>query len=296
MPANGAGDWQQGRISQRLGRVLELGSQGKVNQFAVVLDGTYQYFRDGEISASYTWNDTKDNTSYNGNVANTATLNQLVKDDPRDLSQMTYSDNQFRNKLVVYGTLPSFYGISIGFRYSGIGGTRYSLLSGANNNGDFVTTNDLAFVFDRTSTETPANIRTGLQTLLDSPTASQSLKDYISAYSGKIAQRNGGINGFYGVFDLRASKRFQLFGKRQFIDVSVDAFNVANLLNRNKGTNMSLGSQALYALGIPASGGNAAVPAFSQTTQQFTYRVNATGAVTPSGDPFQIQIGLRYGF
>ncbi|MVM33476.1 TonB-dependent receptor [Spirosoma sp. HMF4905] len=296
MPSNGAGDWQQGRISQRLGRVLELGSQGKVNQFAVVLDGTYQYFRDGEISASYTWNDTKDNTSYNGNVANTATLVQLVKDDPRDLSKMSYSDNQFRNKLVIYGTLPSFYGISVGFRYSGIGGTRYSLLSGANNNGDFVTTNDLAFVFDRNNPEVAANVRTGLQTLLDSPTASQSLKDYINANSGKIAERNGGINGFYGVFDLRASKRFLLFRKRQYIDLSVDAFNVANLLNRNKGTNLSLGNQALYALGIPASGGNAAVPAFSQTAQQFTYRVNATGAVTPSGDPFQIQIGLRYGF
>ena len=296
MPSNGAGDWQKGRVSQRLGRVLELGSQGKVNQFAVVLDGTYQYFRDGEISASYTLNDTKDNTSYNGNVANTATLVQLVKDDPRNLSQMTYSDNQFRNKLVIYGTLPSFKGISVGFRYSGIGGTRYSLLSGANNNADFVGTNDLAFVFDRNSPETPANIRTGLQTLLDSPTASQSLKDYITTASGKIAERNGGINGFYGIVDLRASKRFQFNRKRQYVDFSVDAFNVANILNRNKGTNLSLGSQALYALGVPASGGNAAIPAFSQATQQFNYRVNATGAVTPSGDPFQIQLGARLGF
>ncbi len=296
IPANGAGDWQQGRISQRLGRVLELGSQGKVNQFAVVLDGTYQYFRDGEISASYTWNDTKDNTSYNGNVANTATLGQLVKDDPRDLSRMTYSDNQFRTKVVVYGTLPSFYGISVGFRYSGIGGTRYSLLSGANNNGDFVTTNDLAYIFDRNGAETPANLKTGLQALLDSPTASPSLKNYINAYSGKIAERNGGINGFYGFVDLRASKRFRFFNKKQYADLSVDAFNVANLLNRNNGTNLSLSSQALYALGIPAAGGNAAVPAFSQATRQFNYRVNATGVVTPSGDPFQIQIGLRYGF
>ncbi|GAB4039850.1 TonB-dependent receptor [Spirosoma jeollabukense] len=296
MPSTGVGDWQLGRVSQRLGRVLELGSQGKVNQFAVVLDGTYQYFRDGEISASYTWNDAKDNTSFNGNVANTATLVQLVKDDPRDLSRMSYSDNQFRNKLVIYGTLPSFYGISVGFRYSGIGGTRYSLLSGANNNGDFVTNNDLAYVFNRNNPETAANIRTGLQTLLDSPTASQSLKDYISASSGKIAERNGGINGFYGVFDLRANKRFQINRKRQYLDISVDAFNVANLLNRNKGTNLSLGNQTLYALGIPASGGNAAVPAFSQATQQFNYRVNATGVVTPSGDPFQIQLGARFGF
>jgi len=295
MPATGAGDWLQGRISKRLGRVLELNSTGKVNQFAVVADATWQYFKDGEISASYTWNDTRDNTSYNGNVANTATLVLPVKDDPRNLSNLTYSDNQFRHKVVVFGTLPSFYGITVGFRYSGIGGTRYTLLSGANSNADFVGTNDLAFIFDRNRESVPTNVKAGLQAILDNPNASQSIKDYINAYSGRIAERNGGINGFYGVFDMRASKRFRVFNKRS-LEVSVDAFNVANLLNRNKGTNMSLGTQALYALGIPATSTTAAVPAFSQTTQQFNYRVNTAGVVTPSGDPFQIQIGGRFSF
>ncbi|ARK13439.1 carboxypeptidase regulatory-like domain-containing protein [Fibrella sp. ES10-3-2-2] len=295
MPSTGAGDWLQGRISKRLGRVLELNSMGKVNQFAVVADATYQYFKDGEISASYTWNDTRDNTSYNGNVANTATLVLPVKDDPRNLSNLTYSDNQFRHKVVVFGTLPSFYGVTVGFRYSGIGGTRYTLLSGANSNADFVGTNDLAFIFDRNGEGVPANVKAGLQAILDNPNASQSIKDYINAYSGRIAERNGGINGFYGVFDMRASKRFRVFNKR-ILEVSVDAFNVANLLNRNKGTNLSLGTQALYALGIPATATTAAVPAFSQATQQFNYRVNTAGVVTPSGDPFQIQIGGRFSF
>jgi hypothetical protein len=49
---------------------------------------------------------------------------------------MTYSDNQFRHKVVVYGSLPTFFGVSVGIRYSGIGGTRYSLLSGVNSNAD----------------------------------------------------------------------------------------------------------------------------------------------------------------
>ncbi|MEZ0540263.1 TonB-dependent receptor [Fibrella arboris] len=295
MPSNGAGDWQQGRISQRLGRVLELNSEGRVNQFAVVADATWQYFRDGEITASYTWNDTRDNVSYNGNVANTATLSLPVKDDPRNLSTMTYSDNQFRNKVVFYGTLPSVWGVTLGVRYTGIGGTRYSLLSGANTNADFVATNDLAFVFDRNGEGVPANIKTGLQTLLDNPDASQSLKNYINAYSGRLAERNGGINDFYGVFDIRLLKRFRVGGTRA-IEVSGDIFNFANFLNRNWGVNRSLGSQALYALGIPATSTSPVVPGFSQATRSFNYRVNNTGAVTPSGDPFQVQIGLRYSF
>ncbi len=282
--SNGVADWKLGRLTNQFGRVLEMNSQGKVNQFAVVLDATWNYFRDGEISASFTYNDAKDNTSYNGNVANTATLSLPVKDDPRDLSKMSYSDGQFRNKVVVYGTLPTFYGITIGVRYSGIGGTRYSLLSGGNINGDFVATNDLAFVFDRNNANVPTSVRTGIQTLLDNPLASQSLKNYITKYSGQIAERNGGGNGFYGIVDLRIAKKFRIY-KTHNIEISGDIFNFGNLLKKKWGVNETLGSQALYA-----------VTGFDNAAKAYSYRVNNTGVVTPSGNPWQAQIGLRYGF
>jgi hypothetical protein len=295
-PANGAGDWLEGRASKRVGRVLELTSDGRVNQFAVVADATYRYFRDGEITASYTWNDTKDNTSYNGNVANTATLVQPVADDPRNLSRLTYSDNQFRHKLVVYGTLPTFFGISVGVRYSGLGGTRYTLLSGANSNADFVAgQNDLAFIFDRSSETTPANVRAGLQAIIDNPDASPSIKNYINQYAGQIAERNGGVNDFFGVIDVRASKRIRI-RKNHNIEFSADVFNFSNLLDKNSGVNRSLGSQALYALGIPASGTTPAVSPFDRANQRFVYRVNTAGIVNPSGEPFQVQLGARYNF
>lgn len=296
MPANGAGDWLRGRISNRLGRVLVLNSEGMVNQFAVVLDGTYQYYKDGEITLSYTWNDSRDNTSFNGNVANTATLSLPVRDDPRDLSRMSYSDNQFRHKVVAYGTLPTFAGITVGLRYSGIGGTRYSLLSGANNNADFVSgTNDLAFIFNPKDPSVPQRVRDGLAAIMTNPQASASIKDYIDKYAGAIAARNGGINGFYGVFDLRASKKFFL-RKTHNIELSADIFNVANLLNKKWGANKSLGNQALYATGVPASGTDAALPQFDAASKRFNYRVNTAGIANPSGDPYQVQIGLRYNF
>jgi hypothetical protein len=293
MPDNGSGDWLQGRISNKLGRVLEVNSDGKINQYALVLDASWQYFRDGDVSVSYTYNDTKDNTSFNGNVANSATLSLPVKDDPRNLSNMTYSDNQFRHKVVVFGTLPTFYGVSIGVRFSGIGGTRYSLLSGANTNADFVVgTNDLAYIFDAKGAQ---NVKDGLAAILNSPDASQSMKNYINKYSGRIAERNGGVNGFYGTFDLRISKKFKLY-KTHALEISGDLFNVANAFNKKWGVNKALGNQALYAVGIPAAGGNPAVKAFDQTAQKFNYRVNNSGVPTPSGDPYQAQIGVRYSF
>jgi hypothetical protein len=294
---NGVPDWKQGRISNKFGRVLELNSEGKVNQFAVVLDASYQYYKDGSISVSYTWNDAKDNTSYNGNVANTATLSLAVKDDPRDLSKMSYSNNQFRNKIVIYGTLPTFYGVSVGVRYSGIGGTRYSLLAGGNINGDFVSnSNDLAFIFDPNSPNTPKALADAMNALLANGEASQSLKDYIKKYQGKMAERNGGINSFYGLIDLRIAKKFNLY-KTHALELSADIFNVANLFKKTWGVNESLGNQSLYAVSkTAAANGNPEIPAFDPVKQQFNYRLNNSGIVSPSGNPYQFQLGVRYSF
>ncbi|WP_455423962.1 hypothetical protein [Chryseobacterium arachidis] len=162
--ANGTMNWKDGRINKNFGRVLELVSDGKVNQFSFVVDTSYRYWKDGEITASYTWADIKDNTSYNGNVANSATLSTPVASDPRDL-RMTYSDNQFRNKVVIYGNSPTIAGFTLGIRYAGMGGTRFSLTAGGNVNGDFVDSNDLAYIFPNLT-----------QTLIDNPEVGKALK------------------------------------------------------------------------------------------------------------------------
>ncbi|WP_160711244.1 TonB-dependent receptor [Chitinophaga solisilvae] len=281
----GNADWQNGRKSTSVGRVLELNSGGKVNQFAFVLDGTWRYFKDGEISFSYTWNDTKDNTSYNGDVANTATLSLMVKDDPRNLNTMSYSDNQFRHKVVFYGTLPSFWGINIGIRYSGIGGTRYSLSAGGNVNGDFVASNDLAYVFDINDPKVPETVRNNIHKILDNPLANEGYKDYIRRSMGKVAERNGGINGFYGVWDMRFTKKFS-FARTQSVELSCDLFNIVNMFDRNRGVSKLLGKQNIYSIG-----------GFDENTLSYKYNVNTnSGVVTPGGSPWQIQLGIRYGF
>ncbi|WP_029905066.1 TonB-dependent receptor [Prevotella sp. 10(H)] len=284
-PNNGAADWMEGRKTKRVGRVLELVSEGKVNQYAFVIDGTWRYFKDGELSMSYTWNDSKDNTSYNGNVANTATLSLMVKDDPRNLDKMSYSDNQFRHKVVLYGTAPTFWGVSVGLRFSGMGGTRYSLAVNGNVNGDFVSSNDLAFIYDPNDSRTPQYLREGVQKILDNPDVEGNTKKYIRDSFGKVAERNGGVNGFYGVFDLRVSKNVKLY-KTHSLECSVDIFNVANLLNKDWGAGHNLGKQNIYT-----------IKSFDTAGQQYVYNVNSnTGVSSLNGNPYQIQIGLRYAF
>src|SRR5690606_30264589 len=282
---NGAANWVHSRKTDQIGRVLEMNSEGKNNTYTVVVDGTYRYWKDGQVSMSYTWNDAKDNTSYNGNVANSATLSLMVQDDPRDLSRMTYSDNQFRHKVVFYGTLPSIWGISMGLRYSGIAGTRYSLSVKGNVNGDFVASNDLAFVYNPDDNNVPQNLREGIQKILDNPKAEQSIKDYIRNNAGRIAERNGGVNGFYGVFDLHLAKEFKFY-KTHGIEASVDIFNVANLFNKDWGVGNNLGKQELYS-----------IMSFGAQKLQYLYNMTSNvGVSTLNGNPFQVQLGLRYSF
>jgi hypothetical protein len=270
--ANGTMNWKDGRINQNFGRVLELVSDGKVNQFSFVADTSYRYWKDGEITASYTWADIKDNTSYNGNVANSATLSTLVSGDPRNL-KMSYSDNQFRNKVVIYGNSPTIAGFTLGIRYAGMGGTRFSVTAGGNVNGDFVDTNDLAYIFPNLT-----------QTLIDNPEVGQALKNYITDYNNKIAERNGGKNGFYGVWDVRVAKKIK-FEKIGAFELSVDIFNVANLLNKEWGVNKSYSNMSLYR-----------ITGFDQVTKQLKYSLNTSGLEPLTGNPYQIQIGAKYSF
>ncbi|WP_186758761.1 TonB-dependent receptor [Echinicola salinicaeni] len=283
--SNGNADWTQGRKTDEIGRVLELNSKGKNNTYTMVIDGTFRYYKDGQITASYTWNDSKDNTSYNGNVANSATLFQMVVDDPRDLSQMTYSNGQYRNKVVIYGTLPTFKGLTIGVRYSGIGGTRYSLRVNGNVNGDFVNSNDLAYVFDPSTPGLSEDMVQGMNNVLNNP--DNLAKDYIRQSLGKVAVRNGGENGYYGNWDLRAAKKIYFNNaKKSGIELGLDIFNVANLLNKSWGTSKNLRNQNLLT-----------ITNFDPVNQAYIYEVNPNvGVANPGGTPFQMQVSGKIFF
>lgn len=284
---NGNADWTRGRKTTQIGRVLELVSEGRNNTYTAIIDGTYRYFRDGQVTLSYTWNDSKDNTSFNGNVANSATLSQMVVDDPRDLSRMSYSNGQFRKKVVFFGTLPTFKGVTVGIRYSGIGGTRYSLVVNGNVNGDFVNTNDLAFVFDPNAANTGLS-ESELNVMREALANPNNLaKDYMMNSLGRVAERNGGENGYFGFWDLRIAKKFYFNNaKKTGIELGADIFNVANMLKKEWGTSKNLGNQNLMTLRN-----------FDRANQRYVYQINPNvGVANPGGTPFQVQISGRYFF
>ena len=278
-----------GRKTQAVGRTLEFTNGATLTSKIAIADAEYRYFRDGYINFSYTYNITRDNTSYNGNVANTSTF-RPVKSDPRDLSEINFSDNQFRHKLVFFGSTPSWKGFNISGRFTGIGGTRYSLTVDADINGDFVggpgNDNDLAFIFDPNDAKTPAAIKASMEKVLNNP--DNRAAEYIRANLGKIAERNGGENPFSGLFDMRLTKDFRIVKKQKFT-LSVDVFNFGNLLNKEWGRNFNFNTFNTQTL--------LTVTGFNQATKEYNYRVNENiGVLQANGTPYQIQIGARYGF
>lgn len=291
-----------GRKTQAVGRTLILTNGARLQTLTFVFDGEIRLPRNGSLAFSYTWNDAQDNTSYNGNVANTSTF-RPIKSDPRSLSEINYSDNHFRHKLVAFGSTPAVGGVVLSVRFTGLGGTRYSLLVDGDINGDFVggpgNDNDLAFIFNPNSLEVAQTVRTSMQRVLDNP--DNRAADFIRNSIGTISDRNGGENPFAGTFDVRLAKSIKTFGTQR-LEVSVDVFNFANLLGqtldgvtfrggeatsrRNWGGNFNLNNQTLL---VPTG--------FNPTTRQYAYRVNENVGVTQkNGTPYSVQLGARYSF
>jgi hypothetical protein len=302
--SRGLTNWLFSRKSTLVGRALELNSTGTLNQMALILEATYRIGKDGYLNTSYTFNQAKDNSSYNCCVANTSTF-LPVKDDPRALSY-GYSDNHFGSKLVINGATPTWKGFVFGATITGTGGTRYSLKVAGNTsvNGDFVLTNDLAYVFDPNDPETPAAIADGINGVLNDPNAAESVKDYIRSNVGRIAERNGGKNPFAAVIDLRLTKSIKTF-KGQALELSADMFNFANFLGKAFDDldimNKQWGERKLWGKNNNIDTFNGTnllrVQGFDQATQQYTYSVEGGVGVRPiNGIPWRLQLGVRYSF
>ncbi len=271
--------------TQAIGRVLELVPEGSLEQRTWTVEAGASPYRDAALNASYTLNSTRDNSSYNCCVAGTA-INTATAGDPRDLGSLWgRSDSDFRHKLVLFGSLPSVFGIRISARYVGSSGSPFSLVTSRDINADgSPNSNDLAFIFDPNDAATPSAIATGMRQLIDNPNSI--VADYVRENVGRFAGRNAIYNPWQDRLDLRVAKTIRTFSG-QTAELTIDVFNLPNLLNPDWG-------------GIYSAGGSQNllnVTGFDQATRRYRYTVNQNaGVLRKSGNPYQIQAGLAYKF
>jgi hypothetical protein len=129
--------------SPQLGRVLELTNTGDGRQHAEIIEGAVALPFGAMLNASYTHNQSRDNTTFGCCLARTSTTFTAIKSDPRDLSDSWGpSDTDFRHKVVVAGSLPMAWGFRIGGRYVGTNGRPFSATVNGDINGDEATSND----------------------------------------------------------------------------------------------------------------------------------------------------------
>jgi hypothetical protein len=281
--------------SPLLGRVLELTNSSDGQQHAEILDGTAALPFGSTLSASYTHNVSRDNTTFGCCLARTSTTFTAIKSDPRDLSgSWGPSDTDFRHKVVVASSIPLGWGFRMGGRYVGTNGRPFSAVVNGDINGDEATSNDLAFVFDPANPSTPAAIAASMRKVLDNP--QNVARDNLRANLGHIASRNGAVAPWTERIDVRFAKTIHTV-RGQSAEIGLDVLNVANLLNDNWG--------AEYQLPVGISNQNPVVQripllnvvGFNQTTKQYTYTVNENfGVLQKGGNPYQIQLAVRYGF
>ena len=259
------------------------------------MDGTIALPRGGQAHTSYTYHRSRDNSTFSCCIARTASLLTPVKSDPRDLSgSWGPTDFDFRHKVAAYADLPVGFGVTLGARYVGASGRPFSLTVNGDINGDDYASNDLAFVFDPDDPATPPDIAAAMRRLLANNHSFA--RDYIRANLGRIADRNGGAAPWTHRVDVRASRRFATLGN-QAAELIVDVYNFANLLSSR------WGGQYLLPQGISASNPTTQqlpllnVVGFDQATRRYRYTVNeSVGVLRKRGDPYQVQLGLRYLF
>jgi len=271
-------------------RVLEFRSDAASVQRALVFDGTLQLPRGGNIGGSFTFNETRDNHSFNCCIAITSVFIPI----PGDTREMSWgaSSNDFRHKLVLFGSTPEVFGGRFSVRVIGQSGSPWSPTVAQDINyddvgqgGSFANANDLAFLFNPATPGINATLGTGMQTVLDNP--NNLARDYLRENLGNIAGRNAVRNPFVTQIDLRYSQKLPSV-RGQRAELTVDVFNFASLLNHGWG-GVRIVPGANQTL-LRTAG-------FDAASQNWRYTVNPNfGQSVLAGNRYQVQAGVRYSF
>ncbi|MFD2034533.1 carboxypeptidase regulatory-like domain-containing protein [Belliella marina] len=289
-----------------LGRVLELNGDSDIWQRGIIFESGYIFPKGGSITGSFTINRTEDNNSYNCCIARTS-VTTAIFDDPRDLQNNRGGANtDFRHKIVLFGSTPTFKNMTISARYVGQSGTPWSPLVFGDIVGDgaglLINANKRAFIFNpETIRNTPGItpfetlIADGMDVVLSNP--DNIARGLLIDNLDNVAPRNEIYNPFWHNVDVRFTYRLDHsvipgLGKNN-VEFIAEVFNFTNLLNSDWGGASTVpGSNQilLQTLGLDPI-------ATQQGRPQYAYRVNPTfGETVKSNAPYQVQLGLRYTF
>ena len=271
-------------------RVLELRSDASQHQKAFFVDAALRLPRNGSINGSFTFNQTRDNSSFNCCIAISSVFTP-VPGDPR-IAAWGASNTDFRHKLVLFGATPEIKGFQFSARIIGQSGSPWSATVAQDINGDdvgagssFGNANDLAFVFDPSTPGLRAGFADSLRLVYSNP--ANTAADYLRQSIGQIVERNAVRNPFVTQVDVRLTQKLPSI-RGQRAELTLDVFNAAALINHNWGAVRVVPGANQTLLNVIG---------FDQATREYRYRVNPNfGRTIKAGNRYQMQMGVRYQF
>lgn len=277
-------DYNKSRISTNFNQVRMFTNTPWGSSFqAFVLDAAASFGKGGTVSVSYTRGKATGTPNYNAGDPRNANMNVGASYwDYSSYGKNWYSNEDLKHKLVLVALSPAFYGFTVSSSMVYYQSDRFSAMVNTDVNGDG-NVNDLAYVYDPNDSKTPANIKAGMETLLQK--TSPQYRKYLQDNMGRFAENNGGLMPWRFIWNMSIAKNINL-DKTQRLTFRADIFNVLNLLNHEWGGYRSVINTNLYT-----------VTGFDNSTNSWKYNVNTNaGTLFKNTSPYTIQLGVRYNF
>lgn len=238
------------RINPNISDAILLANTTQGYQFNFTLQLQKAFSNGFFATAAYNYGDARDISPMTASIASSNFAATFVSGNPNE-PILSYSSFFIRHRFIAsLGYEKEYlknYKTSIGIFFEGRTGDRYSYTVGGDPNNDGFN-NDLMFIPARrediilvpvsaTATATaPADTRSP-ETIWAQLDAYINQDPYLSKNRGKYANRNGLVAPWFNRMDVRITQdfKFEVAGKPQTIQLSLDVFNFLNMINSNWG-------------------------------------------------------------
>ncbi|WP_254448573.1 TonB-dependent receptor [Spirosoma rhododendri] len=265
--------------------------------------------------AAYSYTDSR-SVNDGGSIAQSIWRDRSISGDP-NANVLSYSSFLQPHRVIGVAAYRFEYAnkhaaTTVSLFYNGASGNRYSYVYAGDLNGDAQNSNDLIFV---PRTQDDIRLRDVTATTGGVTTVTYSAADqwrdlnnyidqdpYLSKRRGQYTERNGAMTPFISRLDLKILQEFGLnIGKtRHAFQVSLDVFNVGNLINSNWGNaQTAVTASPISFVGYDNGTGGTGRPVFQFPYLDATNRVARTNTFqvgSAIANRWQAQLGLRYIF
>ena len=196
-------------------------------------------------------------------------------------------------------TVGAFFSVAEGNQFTVGGGNRYSFTYSGDVNGDGSGANDLIYIPSTRDeinltpiVDSDGNVVASAAEQWDALDAFIAQDDYLSEHRGQIAERFGAVNPWFGNLDLRILQdvAFEVSGKPQRFQLSLDILNVPNLLNSDWGVRQVARASATAPLEL-VDFDSEGEPVFNFVGPESTYTDNPNIL-----SRWRMQLGIKYIF